>query len=239
MVTLTAPGTAVQTATVDALPRQAIGIVADVVNRRRLHAALESIGFDVVAATASVQTLVDRAVVSMDLAVVLGGGDALARGGPIELLRNLRPRLPIVFVTTSVERALVRKALRVGADGIVGQTDDADALTATIDAVLAGQIAVPQSIRKRVAWSVLSLRERQVLELVALGLTNSEIADRLYLSESTVKSHLSSSFRKLSVCSRAEAAATVLDPEHGLATYLAHLARPVDPLEQRLLSLPV
>jgi DNA-binding NarL/FixJ family response regulator len=63
---------------------------------------------------------------------------------------------------------------------------------------------------------VFSYREKQVLELVLAGLTNGEIAGRLYLSESTVKSHLASSFRKLGVSSRVEAARRVLDPDSGL-----------------------
>lgn len=237
MVTVTAPGSAAQRASVDAPPRSAIGIVADAISCRRVRAELESASFEVIASASSVRSLLDRAVAPMDLAVLVGGGDALGRGGAVELARNLRPRLPIVFVATSAERALVRKALRMGADGVVAPLENLRALTSTIVAALAGQIAVPQTIRKRVAWGTLSLRERQVLELVASGLTNGEIADRLYLSESTVKSHLSSSFRKLSVCSRAEAAAAVLDPEHGLSAYMTRLARPDEQLEHYLLAI--
>jgi DNA-binding NarL/FixJ family response regulator len=92
----------------------------------------------------------------------------------------------------------------------------ANVLEVTISAVLAGQLSVPRSISDRAAWATFSLREREVLKLVAHGLTNGEIADRLYLSESTVKSHLSSTFRKLGVSSRAEAAAAVLDGDNGL-----------------------
>jgi len=236
VVTLTATGTAVRTATVDALPRPTLGILADALNRRRLQSALESNGFAVVAAAGSVQALLDSALTPMDVAVVLGGPDTLSRCGTVELMCNLRPSLPIVLVCQTVERAFVRKALRAGVDGVVGYADDMAVLGSTISAVLAGQITVPQSIRKTVAWGALSLREKQVLELVAEGLTNGEIANRLFLSESTIKSHLSSSFRKLSVSSRAEAAATVLDPEHGLRVHLARAAAPaLDQLEQQLL----
>jgi DNA-binding NarL/FixJ family response regulator len=54
--------------------------------------------------------------------------------------------------------------------------------------------------------------------MVVLGLTNGEIAHKLRLSESTVKSHLSSSFTKLGVRSRGEAASLILDPAAGLGT---------------------
>jgi DNA-binding NarL/FixJ family response regulator len=125
----------------------------------------------------------------------------------------------------------MRKALRAGVDGYVAERAIRRALVPTVIAVLAGQLAVPRSIRSRIAWAAFSVRERQVLQLVAAGLTNGEIADRLYLSESTIKSHLSSSFRKLGVSSRAEAAAAVLDPDNGLSTG-ARLAAPLGAVER-------
>jgi DNA-binding NarL/FixJ family response regulator len=166
--------------------------------------------------------------------VLAGGPEMLARGGPVELLRNLRPGCAIVLVSSG-ETALVRKALRAGVDGFVPETAVDGALEGTIGAVLSGQISVPQSIRNRIAWTTFSVREKQVLQLVACGLTNAEIADRLYLSESTVKSHLSSSFRKLGVSSRAEAAAAVLDPDNGLVAGDRDAA-PIGMLEQQLLG---
>ena len=51
-----------------------------------------------------------------------------------------------------------------------------------------------------------------------MGFSNAEIARKLFVTEATVKSHLSSSFAKLGVRSRAEATARILDPEHGLGT---------------------
>jgi len=51
-----------------------------------------------------------------------------------------------------------------------------------------------------------------------MGYMNSQIAERLFLAESTVKSHLSSAFGKLGVHSRNEAVSLILDPERGLAT---------------------
>jgi DNA-binding NarL/FixJ family response regulator len=62
-------------------------------------------------------------------------------------------------------------------------------------------------VRQLVSPPALSYREKEVLELASRGLTNSQIASRLFLAESTVKTHLSSAFRRLGVSSRREAAA--------------------------------
>ena len=185
-------------------------------------------------AASDVNTLLDRASRTLDLVVFAGGPELLARGGQVELLRSLRPASSIVIVS-SAGTAVVRKALRAGVDGFVPDAEVEHALAGTVAAVLAGQISVPRSIRSRITWTAFSLREKQVLQLVAAGLTNAEIADRLFLSESTVKSHLSSSFRKLGVSSRAEAAAAVLDPDNGLV-FGQPSGAPDTPLEPQLLS---
>jgi DNA-binding NarL/FixJ family response regulator len=127
-----------------------------------------------------------------------------------------RPNCPIVLVAPDDDSALVRKALRAGVDGYVPEPAVERALCSTVSAVLAGQLSIPRSIRHRAPWSAFSHRERQVLQLVASGSTNQQIASQLHLSESTVKCHLASSFRKLGVSSRAEAATAVLDSDTGL-----------------------
>lgn len=191
--------------------------MADEVNRRRLEALLERGSFELAASAGSVNELLDRSA-AIDLVVLSGDADAVARTGPVQLLRTLRPACSIVIVAPDDDSAIVRKALRAGVDGYVPEPAVEQALVVTVSAVLAGQLSIPRSIRHRAPWSAFSWRERQVLELVAGGYTNQEIAARLHLSESTVKSHLASSFRKLGVSSRAEAATAVLDRETGLST---------------------
>jgi DNA-binding CsgD family transcriptional regulator len=88
-------------------------------------------------------------------------------------------------------------------------------LTVAIFAVASGQSIVPRKLRASVERPVLSFRERQVLSWVSRGYTNAQIADELFLSESTIKSHLSTAFAKFGVRSRREAAALFLDLENG------------------------
>ncbi len=90
------------------------------------------------------------------------------------------------------------------------------ALEPTITAVEAGQIAVPAERRRDVDRPTLSRREKQTLGLVVMGLSNREIASRLFVAESTVKCHLSAAFVKLGVRSRHEAVSVILDPERGI-----------------------
>jgi DNA-binding NarL/FixJ family response regulator len=122
---------------------------------------------------------------------------------------------------------LLRRALLAGAAGIVLDSELESALVASASATLAGQLAVPRALGRQIAPRPLSHREKEILALVVRGLTNRQIAGRLYLAESTVKTHVSSAFRKLDVRSRAEAAARIEDPDAGYGMGIA--AHAVDP----------
>jgi DNA-binding NarL/FixJ family response regulator len=122
---------------------------------------------------------------------------------------------PVVLVCPSPERRQLRAALTAGVAGMVGERELDRALGPCMRAVLAGQLCIPRSHWREVEPPVLSARERQVLGLVAMGYMNRQIAERLYLAESTVKSHLSSVYGKLGVSSRSEAAEVVREHERG------------------------
>jgi DNA-binding NarL/FixJ family response regulator len=113
--------------------------------------------------------------------------------------------------------AEARRALAAGAAGIVF-SDELGSLAATVAAVAVGQLAIPNSLRAAVAKPVLTTREKQIVALVVMGLSNREIADQLFIAESTVKSHLFSAFRRLGVRTRKEATALILDKEQGLGS---------------------
>jgi DNA-binding NarL/FixJ family response regulator len=123
-----------------------------------------------------------------------------------------------VVVVGPQEVLTPRRALDAGARGVVLLERAGAALPPTVEAVRAGQVAIPWEARGQIGRPLLTVREKQTLAMVVLGFSNGEIASKLFVSESTVKSHLGSSFRKLGVTSRNQAIARILDPEGGLGT---------------------
>jgi dTDP-4-amino-4,6-dideoxygalactose transaminase/DNA-binding NarL/FixJ family response regulator len=132
-------------------------------------------------------------------------------------------RVVVIAPARSSRGLKARHALGYGIDGVVEEADLETALGSTVLAVLDGQAVAPGAQASDLIAPVLSHREQQALALLALGLANAEIASRMFLARSTVKSHLSSAFSKLGVGSRSEAAALVLDRETAVGRGLAVL----------------
>jgi DNA-binding NarL/FixJ family response regulator len=178
---------------------------------RRIREALELDTIEVVDWGAGVPELSDGAARAG--AIVLVGGRATEERRA--LIRASCTRFPAVpaIVVASLSSTGVHKALEAGAAGLVLDSEIETALAATIHAVAAGQIVVPNRFRRHAIRPALSHREKQTLALVAAGYTNRQIAAHLFLAESTVKTHLTSVFGKLGVGSRSEAAELVLDPD--------------------------
>lgn len=143
-------------------------------------------------------------------------------------LRGANDDLLIVAVCESANGRSTRRAIDGAVDGLVLVEDLEIALSPTVTAVLAGQSAVPRELRATLRKAALSFREKQILSLVVMGFTNNEIGNRLYLAESTVKSHLSSAFSKLGVKSRSEAATIILDPQGSLGASILSIAGAYD-----------
>jgi DNA-binding NarL/FixJ family response regulator len=122
----------------------------------------------------------------------------------------------IVAVCDRPQLADIRAMLHAGTSGVVLREETRQTLVPTLIAVASGQVCVPQRHAEGADRQALSTREKQVVGLAATGLMNSEIAARLYLAESTVKSHLSSAFAKLGVRSRHEAVEMVVDAPSGI-----------------------
>jgi DNA-binding NarL/FixJ family response regulator len=143
-------------------------------------------------------------------------------------LKRDAPDILIVAICESADRRTVRRLLDGGIDGLVFADQIEEALGPTVAAVLAGQMVVPRDMRDAVDRPSLSTRERQILAMLVTGLTNQEIGARMFLAESTVKSHLSSAYNKLGVRSRSEAVTVIMDRPDSLGTGIAAVAPPVE-----------
>jgi DNA-binding NarL/FixJ family response regulator len=161
-----------------------------------------------------------------DAVAVIGWPGAPAadqRRAALAAAQRLAPRR-VVALTDLERRSALQRLVATGIHGLVLVDEIDRSLAVTVCAVAAGQVCVTDAVRAAIAPRPLSPRERQILAIVIMGLTNGEIAQRLHIEESTVKSHLASIFDKLGVRSRAEAAELVTDPEETLGTGIVRLA---------------
>ncbi|WP_061297433.1 response regulator [Herbidospora cretacea] len=150
-------------------------------------------------------------VVVMDLVMPgVGGLEATRR------LIDQRPDLGILVLTMSEDDASVFAALRAGARGYVLKGTGGGDFLAAVTAVSKGEAVYGPAVARRIRrfltsgpgtgpFPELTQREREILDLLANGRTNAEIARTLYLSLKTVKNHLTSVFAKLQVADRAQA----------------------------------
>jgi DNA-binding NarL/FixJ family response regulator len=139
----------------------------------------------------------------------------LPDGRGTELVRELRRRgvaVPAVMMTANEERGFNEAAREAGAQGTVLKTGRADDLVEALRRVHDGEDAYDGRHPQRPAGrGALSPREREVLQLVAAGSTNQQIAERLGVGGETVKTLLARTFAKLGVRRRAEAVAAAHD----------------------------
>ncbi len=123
---------------------------------------------------------------------------------------------PVVAILSELPSTRGARAVAARVEGSVLVEELEHTLLPTLVAVSAGQCVVPRSVRQLVDRPPLSPRERQVLAMVVLDCSNAEIAEKLVVTESNVKNHLTSAFSKLGVTSRAAATELILDGESGL-----------------------
>jgi DNA-binding NarL/FixJ family response regulator len=136
----------------------------------------------------------------------------------IEAIRRLAARgKSAIALTTYADDASVLGALRAGARDYLTKDAGAEEIRAAVEAVARGEAALDPAIQHHVLAAVsapaaapatpddLTPREVEVLTLIAAGLTNTEIAERLVVSAATVKSHVNHIFAKIGVRDRAQA----------------------------------
>jgi DNA-binding NarL/FixJ family response regulator len=177
-------------------------------------------GIEVVGAAAdgdeAVRLAVARAadVVLMDL--------RMPRMDGIEATRHLgeaRPQARVIALTTYADEPTVLGALRAGARGYLTKDAGADEIERAIAAVARGEAAVDRAVQHHLVAAVaegsdapalpdgLTPREAEVLGLIAEGLSNGQIAERLVVSPATVKTHVNRVFAKVGARDRAQAVA--------------------------------
>ena len=158
-------------------------------------------------------------VVLMDLHMpVLNGVDAT------RAITVADPGVAVLVLTMLDGDESVFAALRAGARGYLLKGADRAEIARALESVSQGQVVFSAGIAPRVLayfsgggsvtatpFPDLTDREREVLDLVARGLTNAEIARRLFVSDKTVRNHVSNVFAKLHVAGRAEAVARARD----------------------------
>jgi DNA-binding NarL/FixJ family response regulator len=166
-------------------------------------------------AVCDVAGLVDERPDAVVLLAELAAPPGLAA---LRRIHSEQPAARIVVVARDAGAGAARQALNAGADAFVEADAVERALAPALDAALAGLVCAPRAARRLIAKPTFSYREKEVLGLLVTGHTNRQIAARLFLAESTVKTHLVSAFAKLGVHSRKDAVAVLLDPAESLAT---------------------
>jgi DNA-binding NarL/FixJ family response regulator len=207
----------------------AVALIAQEGPRERIGAVLEEQGWDFTAFESATHLLEHGGEGEHQLLVLWVEDASSAAAQQVELLGRGIEHARVVVICPEIQRWEVRAVLGVGAAGIVLEREMAGTLGPCLHAVRVGQICVPRQQWRQIAPPALSAREKQILGLVVMGYMNSQIAERLFLSESTVKSHLSSAFGKLGVRSRNEAVNLILDSERGFG--MGILALGGQPLE--------
>ena len=184
---------------------------------RGVHSFLESFGdLTVVGVAANAEELLAKLdewspeVVVMDL-LMPGGMDG------VEATRQVRqrwPRIQVVALTASTDDARLVGSLRAGAIGYVRKDAEPEVLLAAVRAAAKGQSMIDPAVaatvlqemaRGSLSGSELTERETEVLKQLASGKTNREIAETLFISEETVKSHIGNILSKLHLAHRTQA----------------------------------
>ena len=126
----------------------------------------------------------------------------------------------VVLYTWDAPEEFLAQAEAIGVDAVITKSTSAAELVRSLERVVAGEKVGLETVvkgeRSRHNGAELTVREQEVLALLALGLSNAEIAHELFLSVDTIKTHVRRVFTKLGVNNRTQAAMRAVDPSGGL-----------------------
>jgi DNA-binding NarL/FixJ family response regulator len=139
------------------------------------------------------------------------GSESISEG--IERIRGVNPDISVLAFSLHVDLPLARAALRHGARGFIHAGMELNQIARAVEVAHEGEIVAPRKLLEYLIANddptdldALTIRQREILQLVAQGLSNAQIAKTLFLSESTVKQHLRATYKVLGVSDRKEAA---------------------------------
>jgi DNA-binding NarL/FixJ family response regulator len=191
-----------------------------VAHRRELFAEalgrlLGDLGLVVVAAACEASVLLEYLPEAQADVLVLDAGFDPVRGplGALHAVRQVAPDVRIVVLTETLDEALGVAVHEGEIDGVVLTNRAGGELASAIAQVVAGHAVLPagwlgraRQLAASAPLAQLSPRQREVLELLALGMDNEQIASRLFISRNTVKFHVRTIYERLGVHNRVEAA---------------------------------
>lgn len=191
--------------------------------RERLEDLLEDAGAEVVGTAASVDSFSDELLDAAEIVLILVDSSFENAGEVLDGLRaqGLVREMPVVLLTGTRAPQWASQALRAGVQGILRTDLSASQLRAALNAIAqdllvlqAGDVALRGGVvGEAEAGEIvepLTAREREVLQMLAQGRGNKEIAVRLNISEHTVKFHVASILGKLGAATRTEAVSLAL-----------------------------
>jgi DNA-binding NarL/FixJ family response regulator len=130
------------------------------------------------------------------------------------LLRERAPDVPVILFTAYSDRPLLSRGLESGARGYVLKEASHDTLLKAIEKVASGETyvdpALMPSFLGKDQTDMLTAREREILQLLADGMSNADVAQKLFISQETVKSHVRHILTKLEADTRTQAVAIAL-----------------------------
>jgi DNA-binding NarL/FixJ family response regulator len=141
----------------------------------------------------------------------VGGIEGLQEG--VKRICKQSPSALILVFGLHLDLAVAQEALRAGARGFIHAGMKPKQIVRAVTVALEGEIVAPRQLLGYLVshgdvkdLGILSARQREILEFLSEGLTNAQIAKRLFLTESTVKQHLRAAYKALGVSNRTEAA---------------------------------